>query len=643
MILRTTCSALCLLLSVGGARPAAAEPVDAQQIVAILSYVVSDYGSAVGPRGVQNAEELTEQQGFLEEALDLSQSLPADERDELEPRLRRALAAAQKAAPSAVVVPEAKSALQALERRHALAVAPREAPSLRNGLSLYREGCVSCHGALGRGDGESAPELSTRTPDVTDPKQSGPLSPLRVFDSISYGVPGTAMPSFKETWDEKGRWDVAFALMALAHPPGGPGDGGGHHLDLPLSELSAKSDDELRSELSSRGLSPPELERELAWQRASGSFRLRAPPLSDCRRSVALAADRYRAGDHEGARREAIHAYLDELEPHEAGLRVRDAKLVMDLERACGELRSTIDQGGAIEAVASRAAHAEALLERAMSLEDRGGAGVSFAAALAIALREGLEASLLLGALLALASKSREGRGRGAVLLGGAMALLLGAATWWVSGALLAKGGTREWLEGAIELVTALLIVAASHWLLAQAAAKRWMGLLSRQLRPGAGFFGYFGLSFLGLYREMAEIVVFYRGLLLEAPGEGRAVVLGAAAGVVSLGGVLVVFQRLGKRLRPRPLLLACGAILCGLAILMVGEATHSLQEAGAIGATPLPIPELPALGVFATVQGLLAQGAVVLGLAASLAYALLRRDPPSAPAAGPAIDQRPA
>ncbi|MHB1845841.1 MAG: FTR1 family protein [Deltaproteobacteria bacterium] len=624
-----------LSLALLGVR-ALGEAADPAQLSAILGYVVSDYGTAVGARGVLDAEELREQQGFLAEAEELAAALPAVERAEVLPGLDAALAAAKAAAPAEAVVPWVQASLGALERRHPLAIAPREAPSLERGRALYAQGCVACHGASGHGDGESAAGLSTHPPDVSDPKQAGPLSPLRVFGAISYGVPGTSMPSYRDAWSERDRWDVAFALMALAHagePREPPGDGppGGHRA-LPLSALSSTSDDGLRRELTAAGLSPPDVDRELGWQRREGSFRVAAPPLSACRASVAAAVARYASGDREGARREAIHAYLDELEPHEAGLRVRDSALVLELERACGELRSSIDEAEAPGVVALNGSRAEALLDRAMALESRGGAGVSFAAALAIALREGLEASLLLGALLALAGKARERKGRGAVQLGAAAALILGAATWWLSGALLARGGAREWIEGVVELVTALLLVGASHWVLAQAAAKRFMGMLARHAKPGAGLLGLFGLSFLALYREMAELVVFYRGLLLEAPGEGRAVVLGAAAGVVVLSGLLVVFQRLGHKLRPRPLLLVCGAILCGLSVVMVGEAIRSLQEAGAIDATRIAFPELPALGLFGTLQGLGAQAAVILALGASLARTLVGRRQPAPP-----------
>ena len=187
----------------------------------------------------------------------------------------------------------------------------------------------------------------------------------------------------------------------------------------------------------------------------------------------------------------------------------------------------------------------------------------------------------------------------------------------------MAHGGQkRETMEGLVELVTAALLLGGSHWLLAQASAKRWMGFLARHAKSvGAGAIGLGGLAFLSIYREAFEVVVFYRGLLLESPGRGRAVLAGALAGLAALAVVVVVFQKLGRRLKPRPLLLSCGALLCGLAVVMVGEGIRALQEAGLVGLHALELPQLPSLGVFATAEGLGAQGLVLVALLASLAY----------------------
>jgi high-affinity iron transporter len=233
---------------------------------------------------------------------------------------------------------------------------------------------------------------------------------------------------------------------------------------------------------------------------------------------------------------------------------------------------------------------------------------------------------LLVAALLALLRKAgRTGDAR-AVHFGWAAALLGGGLTWWASGALLGiSGASREVVEGALQLVTAALLLYASHWLLAAASARRLVSFLSTRTLQAGSALVVFGLAFAAIYREMFEVVLFFRGLLLESPGQGGAVALGALSGLVALAALVALFQKVGKRLRPRPLLLGCGLLLCVLAVLMVGNGVRALQEIGAIPLTVWTGFQLRALGFYGTREGMIAQ-AVVLGvLVGSALWSVLR------------------
>src|SRR5207237_1819768 len=125
-------------------------------------------------------------------------------------------------------------------------------------------------------------------------------------------------------------------------------------------------------------------------------------------------------------------------------------------------------------------------------------------------------------ALLALLRKAGRTGDAHAVHFGWVAALLAGAGTWWASGALLGvSGARRELVEGTLQLVTAALLLYASHWLLAAASAKRLVSFLSvHTLQAGSGLVG-FGLAFASISRVEFEIGLFFRGLLSESPGEG--------------------------------------------------------------------------------------------------------------------------
>src|SRR3989454_10712495 len=123
----------------------------------------------------------------------------------------------------------------------------------------------------------------------------------------------------------------------------------------------------------------------------------------------------------------------------------------------------------------------------------------------------------------------------------------------------LLSGAGRGLAEGVSQLVPAALLLYASHWLLASLSAKRLVSFLSARTMAAGSAAVILGLTFIAVYREMFEAVLFFRGLLLEAPGTGASVAAGAGTGPLPPVRLVAAFQRVGRRLRPRPLLVTCG------------------------------------------------------------------------------------
>jgi high-affinity iron transporter len=318
-----------------------------------------------------------------------------------------------------------------------------------------------------------------------------------------------------------------------------------------------------------------------------------------------------------------VAAYLEGVEPHEAALRARDPALALRIEAGFLTLRRTIDQTGASpqagdgDAVAREAAQLRLLLDRAEEHETSW--GVLFVASLTIALREGLETALLIAALLAFLRKSGREDSARLVHLGWLTAIPAGLVTWFFAGALL-QGARRELVEAVITLLAAVLILGVTHWVLGRLEAQHWVGYLRRKVTaaasgPGSRAWPLWGLAFFAAYREAVEVVLFYRALLLDAGGSRWPVALGAVAGLAGIGVVLLVVQRLGRRLNPRPVMLVSSVILAALALALVGRGVRALQEGGYIGLTPLGWPELPWLGLYASREGLMAQAAALMAV----------------------------
>jgi high-affinity iron transporter len=621
-----------LTLSIISAAALAQPGQNLRRAVALLDYVAGDYAQAVDPSGkVISPDEYAEQQGFVAEAARELRSEAGPAGEDLARRLDDLLALVEARAAPDAVQRDARAVRDEIAQRFKIALLPVRPPAVARGSALYAQACASCHGADGHAPPKEKLELATQPPSFAASDEVKDLPPQRIFSATTYGVPNTAMPGFEEAFDDAQRWDLAFFALTLAHPK--PADAT-RALALARAalvpsgyrDLATLSDAQLRARLVAAHVGEKDQEAVIGALRA-GPFaedERNAAGFAELRRDIDKALGQARAGDRKGARESIISAYLDRFEPHEPALRARDPKLVADVERQFLALRTALDAPGADPSVP--AATIDALLEQA---DARGptGALVAFVAALVIALREGVEAALLVAALLAILRKADRTRDAHAVHWGWIAALAAGAVTWWASGALLVgmSGARREAVEGAIQLVTAALLLYASHWLLAAASAKRMVSFLSQRTARAASATVVFGLAFAAIYREMFEVVLFFRGLLLESPGAAGAIAAGAGAGLLCLVALVAAFQKLGRRLRPRPLLLTCGVLLCALAVLMVGNGVRSLQEVGFLPLTVWSGFEVPSLGVYGTREGLLAQACVVLLLVGSAVWSALR------------------
>ena len=608
-------------------RPAA-ESQPLRRVVALLDYVSGDYARAVGPHGeLLSAAEHQEQVGFVQDAARELRAVAGGKAEDLAQRLDGLGKLIEARGPPEQVAAQARAVREQVVERFQVVVLPVKPPDLRHGAQVYAQACAACHGVDGRPN--LALGLETKPPDFASREEVKPLAPQRIFNATTYGVPRTQMPAFDTGLDDASRWDVAFYVLTLAHPGASP-----RGLELAraalvptrYSELATLSDAELTARLAAAGLSEAQQEQALAALRG-GPFTseqsVQPQGLALARHDVARAAMLARAGDREAARRTLISAYLDHFEPHEAGLRARDSALVTDVESAFLALRAAIESGQEVEA---RAAQLDALLEKA-DARPTGGALVAFVAALAIALREGVEAALLVAAMLALLRKAGREADANAVHVGWLSALFMGVLTWWVSGVLIARlsGAHRELIEGVLQLVLAALILYASHWLFHAMSSRKMVAAFFHRTMAGASSAVVLGLTFVAVYREAFETVLFFRGLMLESPGFGAMVLAGALAGLAALIALVAAFQRVGKKLKPRPLLVGCGALLSTLAVLMVGNGIRSLQVLGILPLTVWGAFQVPALGLYATREGLLTQGLVLLFLAGTALWHTLR------------------
>jgi high-affinity iron transporter len=279
--------------------------------------------------------------------------------------------------------------------------------------------------------------------------------------------------------------------------------------------------------------------------------------------------------------------------------------------------------------VVAQAAVIEGLLDRARGLLDstRLSASATFLSAFVILLREGLEAILVLAAIYALLVRAGR-RDALAYLHGGwILALIAGGLTWLLASYVIAmSGATREVTEGVSALVAAAILLYVGFWMHGKSQSRQWQAYLDRRLEgalTGRTLWALAFVSFLAVYREAFETVLFYEALAVQAGPRGGVPLLAglaAAAGALLLLGWLIV--RGSVRLPFGLFFGASAALLALLSVILAGKGVAALQGAGWIAVHEVHFPSLPLLGLYPNLQSLLLQAALLVVIAGGFAYA---------------------
>lgn len=243
-----------------------------------------------------------------------------------------------------------------------------------------------------------------------------------------------------------------------------------------------------------------------------------------------------------------------------------------------------------------------------------------------IVFREGLEAVIILAALLASMVKAEYRSYRRPLVAGSLLALVATGITWLLGQQVLrAFSQYGERLEAVVSLIAVGVLLLITNWFFHKVYWKDWMAAFHRMkgslLRAETGqFVGLILLGFTSVYREGFETVLFLQALVLEAGSVVvlQGVLLGAAA--VSIVGLLAFWMQ--RRLPYMQMLVITGVLIGVVLMIMVGKTVHIMQALLWIPVTPLSGVNLPYwmglwLGAYPTWQTILAQlaaGAFVIG-----------------------------
>ena len=489
--------------------------------------------------------------------------------------------------------------------------APAITPDPTRGAPLYAQHCSVCHGETGAGDGPASVGMTPPPANLRDVQRLDRLSLYAIYNTLGLGVEGTDMPSFADQLDERQRWDLATYIAGLSADPAAVKADKTYN----LADLARQTPNEV---LAAEG---PEATATFRAQRAQPPQGKRGPAqlldYTSATLDKSLAA--YRAGDREQAYDLSVAAYLEGFELVESSLDNVDANVRKNTEKALMAYRQSLQDGLPIEQVEQRLDTAKALLKESAGLLGSDGLSwtLSYVSGLLILLREGLEAILVLAAILAFLRNTGQQSAVRSVNVGWGLALVAGLATWALAAYVIdVSGAQRELLEGCTALFASVMVLWLGVWMHDRRHAAAWQDYIKSSLVSGGGRFGFAILAFFSVYRELFEVILFYETLWLQAgPAGHNAVLAGGATALVLLMGLAWIILRGSAKL---PLALFFGinaALLCALSVVFAGHGVKALQEAGIFGTRPVAFFDFDWLGIHADAYSLAAQAVAILAI----------------------------
>jgi high-affinity iron transporter len=174
------------------------------------------------------------------------------------------------------------------------------------------------------------------------------------------------------------------------------------------------------------------------------------------------------------------------------------------------------------------------------------------------------------------------------------------------------SGASREMTEGFTALLAAAMLLYVGYWLHNKSNTKAWQRFIREKVDAALGrrtLWTLAGISFLAVYRELFEIILFYETLLSQAGPTGQHAVLGGiGAALVLLALIGGAILRFSVRLPIGPFFAVTAGLLALMAVVFAGNGVAALQEAGVLRATMVHFISVPLLGIHPTVQSLIAQ-----------------------------------
>ena len=223
---------------------------------------------------------------------------------------------------------------------------------------------------------------------------------------------------------------------------------------------------------------------------------------------------------------------------------------------------------------------------------------LTFLGAFGIIVREGLEAILVIAAIIAYLTKSGNGKSLKNVYIGAiagiAASFAAAAVLAWAKSAFASAGLAQEVIEGITALIAVCVLFYVSNWMISKAEAASWSRYIDNKVQSSVEQGSAFALAFtafLSVFREGAEVVLFYQPMLSE--GNPGMVWAGFGAGCVLLVFVYLAITKLSIKLPIKVFFTATSILMAVMCVSFLGSGIKELAEGNVFDLT-LNVPGIP-------------------------------------------------
>lgn len=239
-------------------------------------------------------------------------------------------------------------------------------------------------------------------------------------------------------------------------------------------------------------------------------------------------------------------------------------------------------------------------------------------------IRAGFEAIIVISAICAYLKRTGQAEKIRSIYVGALVAIAASFLTVALVQVLFIRSGdAREAIEGITMLAASALLVFVGYWFLRMADAEKWHEYIDGKARGSAGKTGIFALSFtsfLTVYREGAETVIFYQALHSVYRDETGTIITGFLTGLALLAFVFLALESTVKRIPSGVFFKATTLLLYFISFTLAGHGIWELQKAGIMSISPVEnMQGLKFLRVYPTIEGIAVQGALLVVFVAVL------------------------